>query len=373
MINDRWHYPRTEFAEQVFTLLAKRPIHAVRLFAPRRTGKTEFLLNDLAPYAAKQGHKVVYVDFWRGRKAPLGFLFHALDQSLRRGSIASRLHAMASKLPPGRLNLKVPAVGEIEMDLFPQENDDQERYMLLIDQYCERLTDTDKPTFLLFDEFQELAHAKNAESIIITLRSNLDMRKAGLVAVFAGSSQEGLRQVFSERDAPFYRYANSMKLPPLNSDFVEHQLNVLSVTSKVEIDLSRALKALEQVDGNPMLFRQWLVLAESCPSMSDKDLIVSVYDNLAEEFGYNQLWLTLPYNQRIVARMLAERVGQMYGREGSEFIEKLTGSKAPPKSMLLAATKKLVQLEVIDRWESGCIVSDPLFEKWIKSRPADDF
>ena len=62
-----WHYPRTKFTENVFTMLVDGPIHAVRLFGPRRMGKTEFLLRDLAELAERKGHRVVYASFCKVR------------------------------------------------------------------------------------------------------------------------------------------------------------------------------------------------------------------------------------------------------------------------------------------------------------------
>lgn len=368
-----WYYPRTEFAEQTFNRLASGPVPNMRLFGPRRTGKTEFLLNDLAPLAEKEGHNVVYVDFWRGRKNPLAWLFHSFDLTLRKGTIGGKLRELASKIPPSMLKLNVPGVGEIEMDLSLADNDDQERYMLLIDQYCKRLANSKKKTFLIFDEFQELRKFKNGESLIIALRSNLVVWQAGFAVIFAGSSQEGLRRIFSERDAPFYRFAGSLKLPPLGEGFVDHMIGAAKLRSPVEISRRSAIEAFQRLNENPMLFRQWIGLKMAQPALSGEDLTDAVLEGLAEEFGYQRMWKALTREQRIVGRMLADRVPDMYGPEGREFVEKLSSGEAPTGSTLQFATRKLIRLDILDRLEGHCVIADPMLESWIRIRPADDF
>src|SRR5690606_14956150 len=58
-----WHYPRTELAEQVLGMFKVGLSHALIFFAPRRMGKTEFLLKDVMPLAEKQGWKTFYFSF----------------------------------------------------------------------------------------------------------------------------------------------------------------------------------------------------------------------------------------------------------------------------------------------------------------------
>jgi len=63
----------------------------------------------------------------------------------------------------------------------------------------------------------------------------LDKRKSGLVTVFTGSSQAGLRAMFSDREAPLFRFAEPLELPELNSEFVTYQLRAFRAVSKSRI------------------------------------------------------------------------------------------------------------------------------------------
>ena len=166
MAKTEWHYPRTDFARQVYTLLADSPATAVSLFGPRRTGKTEFLKEDLAPLAEKKGHRVVYVSLWQALDAPLASLLFAMDEALRGGKLMDRLATAARDLAP-KLKLKPPGTGaEIEIDVAALKGRPENNHLLLLDQYCGRLADEKKPTLLLFDEFQEIARTDASAPLV---------------------------------------------------------------------------------------------------------------------------------------------------------------------------------------------------------------
>lgn len=70
MSKANWHYPRSEFADQVYNLLANGPIQGISIFGPGRTGKTQFLTHDLAPLAEQRGHQVVYASLLADHEVP---------------------------------------------------------------------------------------------------------------------------------------------------------------------------------------------------------------------------------------------------------------------------------------------------------------
>ena len=246
MSKHEWHFPRTEFAEQVFNLLVDGPAFAISLFGPRRTGKTEFLLEDLAPLADKKKHRVVYVSMWQTKDAPLASILYALDEALKGARLSDRLKSAATALAP-KLKLKPPgSVAEMEIDISALRGKPQENHLLLLDQYCERLANAKRPSWLLFDEFQELAQSSDSAPIIAALRTSLDTRKRSLVSVFTGSSEEGLNKVFNAKDAPFFRFATQMKLPVLDEAFIDHQLGVFESKSKRKIDKEYGRKGIRK-------------------------------------------------------------------------------------------------------------------------------
>ena len=63
---------------------------AITLFAPRRYGKTEFLLRDLVPEAEISGYRVVYASMWASRTHPLA----ALNNALKPNGLTERIRAV---------------------------------------------------------------------------------------------------------------------------------------------------------------------------------------------------------------------------------------------------------------------------------------
>lgn len=368
-----WHYPRTAFAEQMFTTLAAGPIQAVSLFGPRRTGKTQFLLQDLAPLAEARGHRVVYASLWQTIDYPLGILLYEFDLALREGSFLSRLKSAAGDIAP-KFRLKAPfGAGEVEIDLSVARGQAPENHLLLLDQYCERLASDSRPAFLLFDEFQEITRSKSAEPLIAALRTSLDKRKERLVAVFTGSSQEGLRRMFSARQAPFFRFAQPLDLPALDEHFVDHQLHAFAISSKAQVERATALDVFERFERNPLFFQRWLMTMALQPGLPAEEAIASISSSIAEEFGFAAKWVELSPTQRLTARMLADGVRQLYGKEGSDYIARLTPAPAPSASAIQAALSRLSRLGHVDKWEDEWRFADALFEAWVRERPRGEF
>ncbi|PTB96028.1 hypothetical protein C9993_09970, partial [Marinobacter sp. Z-F4-2] len=59
-----WHFPRRELTDQFLSTFASGVSNTLTLFAPRRMGKTEFILFDLIPEAHEQDYRPIYVSFW---------------------------------------------------------------------------------------------------------------------------------------------------------------------------------------------------------------------------------------------------------------------------------------------------------------------
>jgi uncharacterized protein len=261
----------------------------------------------------------------------------------------------------------------MEIDLSQLKGKAPQNHLLLLDQYCERLAKGRKPAFLLFDEFQELARTKAAAPLIAALRTSLDKRKDGLVAVFTGSSREGLRAMFSPREAPFFRFATPIDLPPMDDAFVDHQLAALKATSKAKVKRDAALQIFHRFDRSPAFFQRWLTTLALHPELSERAAIAKVEAEIADEFGFGKRWLELNAIQRVTARLLAEKVPQVYGQQGADRIKALAGGAAPGSSAIQSALQRLSRLGVADKWDGEWRLSDPLFETWVLDRPETDF
>jgi hypothetical protein len=67
---EKWHYPRKELAEQYLGVLGIGISSNLAIIAPRRKGKTLFILSDLAPLAQKKNYLPVYRVFGKTLTLP---------------------------------------------------------------------------------------------------------------------------------------------------------------------------------------------------------------------------------------------------------------------------------------------------------------
>ena len=93
-----WHFPRTLLAKQVMGMFESGLSTALVFFAPRRMGKTEFLLRDIQPTAEKQGWLVFYHSFLEASKNPELEFTAALQQYLLDSSLLNKSKKTVSKI-----------------------------------------------------------------------------------------------------------------------------------------------------------------------------------------------------------------------------------------------------------------------------------
>ena len=98
-----WHYPRTELAEQYLGLLALGISSSLAIIAPRRKGKTLFILQDLAPLSQKKNYIPVYASLWQNINAPHEGLIAALEDAIaaldKKATFSRLLKAKIKKKP----------------------------------------------------------------------------------------------------------------------------------------------------------------------------------------------------------------------------------------------------------------------------------
>ncbi|MCA8883933.1 MAG: ATP-binding protein [Rhodobacteraceae bacterium] len=372
MSAQHWHFARPDFAEKVFNLLVSGAVPAITLFGPRRTGKTEFLLRDLGPLADRQGHRVVYASLWQSPVSPLATLIYELEEARRIPSFQARFDGGLRQMSV-KLTLRDPFTGsKVAVDLSTLKDASSEM-LLVLDQLLGQVASRSHPTFLLLDEFQEVANGPGGADLVAALRTSLDKRKGALVSVFTGSSLYRLQAVFNRRTAPFFRFAQNIALPDLDDGFVDHMLTAARRSNLGPIDRAEALEAFEAFQKNPEFFRKWLRERVFNPASDKEALLKQVETDLAAEFEFDHLWLGLTPLQRATARMIAEKVPQPTGRNGLDFVEALTGDRPPNTTRLQTARDTLASRSILDKIDGMWSISDPVLEDWIRARPRSDF
>lgn len=96
---------------------------------------------------------------------------------------------------------------------------------------------TQHKLILLLDEIQALV--KNNEinlSFVTSLRTVLDTNKEKIKVIFTGFSSEGLKKMFSSKDAPFFHFGQNLSFPQFGPEFTEHLAKQYKIITKQKID-----------------------------------------------------------------------------------------------------------------------------------------
>ena len=368
MAEDPWHFERAEFSARVLTLLTGGPAQALTLFAPRRTGKTEFLLKDLAPLAEHRGHRVIYASFWQAPLSPLAVLLHALETSLERGKPGDRVRSAALALAP-RLSLSGLASGagmKAEIDLTALKGRPPGDLLLHLDDLLERASRKRRATLLLLDEVQELARTRGNTPLVAALRTSLDKRSDRLKAVFTGSSREGLAAMFSARQAPFFHFATPIELPALGTSFVDHVLGTFRKVSRRTLARRDMLRAFEKLHANPYFFRMLVETLLHDPALGVEAALERVRERIAADLGYPGIWLGLTPVQRATARVLAGGAGRPFSQRFRQAVGVALGEETPPAARIQAALRRLERLGLADTHTGDWALVDPELAAWIR-------
>jgi len=167
MTTDPWHYSRLPLAEQIVSLLASGLSSALVFFAPRRMGKTEFLLKDIQPLAQKQGWHTFYFSFLdTSSEAKIAFTI-ALEQ------FAAAIHA----IPKGKKHQTIKKLDGKVMGFHAGiEWTDAKGAQMTMKAIMDQLAQKGK-ILLLMDEVQTLGKHVENKDFVAALRTALDIHK----------------------------------------------------------------------------------------------------------------------------------------------------------------------------------------------------
>lgn len=370
MSSDHWHFRRVPFTQNTFAAMINGPSKSFTLFGPRRTGKTEWLRQDLGRLAADHyGHRVAYASLWETRTAPLNVLLYRLSEALQPRSWSEKVVSWAGALPI-KARIKSPdGTAEVELDLTAEAQRPAPKDLLLLDSYCQALANTDQPAILMFDEFQELANHPDGPDISSALRTALDTAGRGLVSIFTGSSMEGLKTMFSDRDAPFFNFATPIVLEPLGDAFLDHQINAFRKSFARTLDPATARAQFETVDGNPELFQRWLNILGQNPNLSPEEATRLTDQQFAVDQNYFSDWRRMSRAQRQFLRLVADDTPGLFGKTGAERIANWSPDHVPDRTERQSAQRWLDRNGFIEKTDGRWTVSDPAFGHWIQRRP----
>jgi uncharacterized protein len=362
-----WYFPRPQLARKYLDLLMGGPGDPLALFAPRRIGKTSFLLNDLSREAERRGLASIYIDMWQNRGDALSAINYALQEALDdltvpRSTTARRLKTTVRKLGVGGASLEL---GDEPTRHRPQEP------ALLVDWLLkEYLRAVRKPVLLMFDEIQELANARGGEIAVSALRSAVTKSRDRVRIIFTGSSQEQLLELFTKSRAALYEGASLAQFPSLDRAFVEFIAERAKQRYRKTVSVTELQNAFERLHFQPRALLD-LVFVYCASEQKDLEAILDAqWQALLESSEFDSRWQALKPLHQALCRRIA--FGQEFSSAEArrEYSSRLgrKGQAISPGSVN-SAIRQLLRSHLIARTPSGpqpYLVEDALFAEWIR-------
>ncbi len=247
-----WHFSRTDLAERYLSLLELGITSSYAIIAPRRKGKTLFMLQDLMPLAQQKGYLPVYASLWQNINAPHEGMIAALEEAiaaLDKKSTLSRLRQAKVR----KTTVSNDLLGKMEIEFADNPGKPSSKELI----YLEHLLSTLEQkagklsVLLLIDEIQHLATSKNFEPLAHTLRTMLDKRQGKVKSFFTGSSKHYMELLLNEAQSPFYHFAEILPFPDLDGRFIEFLRHKLVADYHMAVPLQPLSKAFSSFDYSP--------------------------------------------------------------------------------------------------------------------------
>jgi len=350
--SDPLYYPRTELADLLVRNLEEGISSAFTLFAPRRMGKTQFLLNDVTKSAKEHNFNVFYFSFMNEHRESIQSEFRqALIKFLSEISPTSALKEIKS--------INVFGVGieknETDMPEFPIN--------VLIDEIAK----DNKPTLMLLDEVQELARIPKTEGLIRSLRTGLDTNKTKVKVIFTGSSTNGLREIFDDIKAPFFHFSHTIKFPTLDQKFTDYLADIYQNRTGNKIDKAMFFNLFEKLQFTPLYLRAITQDMIIDPSLPLEEAAESRLSLIHERSDYSKEWQHLTSLEQQILLCIQRGESSLYKQEIRRQIANNLGlSSAISTSTVQTNIKKLMNKELITKQMDGQLaLNSGLFNQWI--------
>lgn len=357
MRTDPWHYPRKELANQVLTLFKTGLSSALVFFAPRRMGKTEFLCKDMAPLAEGQKWKVFYFSFLELGDLASYYFIQALTRFAEEKCGLGEDHKWLKKIS----KITGEAAG-IKAGIEFKETKQSAKGLNEIMAYLAK----QNHILLLLDEVQSLAQDASNLNFIAALRTSLDIHKDNIKVIFTGSSQEGLRRMFSQAKAPFFHFGQNLPFPEFDKDFTDHLAQMYQKVTSHKVSMDNLWKAFQEMQKIPQLARALVERLALNPGLTIEEGKKQLLEEIFDARAFIEIWANCSALERLVLQEIAEGIRGIFSGKVREKLAKKLGIEELSPSTLQSAIRVLQRKELIGRLpESGYFIDDPNFKNWL--------
>lgn len=363
---DPLYFPRSELAQRLLSSLKDGITHALTLFAPRRMGKTQFLLNDIEPKAEEMGFNVFYFSFMEqadDNKTQQAFVYALLD-------FLNKITQGKSKLIDTLKSIKSLDILGVGVELNEQEEQVQINVSRLLNEIAEK---SEKPILMLLDEVQELARSKGNEGLVRSLRTGLDVNQSKIKVIFTGSSTNGLKAMFNDNKAPFFHFAHALNFPHLDKSFTDFLADIYEQRTGKQLDKTAFYQTFERFHFTPLYMRAITQDMIINPDLTLDEVVEYRLSQMDEQGGIMKQWQHLSELERQLLRLIANGNSTPYSKETRLMLAEVMGIEDITSSTIQGKLRKLERNELITRnIDKTLQINNPHFKTWIKERTQDE-
>jgi hypothetical protein len=339
--------------------------HYVRLYAPRKYGKTSLLRRVLRDGEREEGLIPILVDLYGVLSiADVAIRFERAYARQLKGKLRARVEEF---LQSTGLGLSLGALGISARLQIDPRTDPLPALHALLDLPLRLEEGGGFRALIVLDEFQDITKVKDMDAL---LRSHIQFQGEVASFIFAGSEPGLMRELFENKERPLYGQAVPMRLERLaDADLAGYIIDRFRETGRSVGDALNPLIAA--VQGHP---QRAMLLAHRLWEETDADGTATLADwtktraaaltELQPEFDAN--WRRLSTNEQKALRAVV--AGQ-----GSPFQRRVLEQLDLPKSTARAALTSLRANATVEQRGEDYVLVDPLFAEWIASlRDAGD-
>ncbi|MBA3844095.1 MAG: ATP-binding protein [Actinobacteria bacterium] len=336
--------------------------HYVRLYAPRKYGKTSLLQRALADGEREEGLIPVLVDLYR--VVSLADVTVRIERAYARhlkGAVRARVDQFLQRTGIG---LSLGATGISARIQLDPKADPLPALHALLDLPLRLEQSGGYRALIAFDEFQDIQKVPDLDGLV---RSHIQYHGDVASYVFAGSEPGLMEQLFEDRDRPLYGSAVPMRLGRLAPQDVGAY--VAERFAESGRDVGEALGSLlHAADGHPQ--RAMLLAHRLWASVEPGGAATLENWRRAHEAALAELdaefdaeWRHLDTSEQKTLRSVIEGGGSPYRGD-------VLARLALTKDMVRKALPRLAASALIERHGDRHEIVDPLFAEWIR-RSAD--
>ncbi|MDP9123625.1 MAG: ATP-binding protein [Pseudomonadota bacterium] len=362
-LTQAWHYDRTRLA----TTLGDRLIRHERIamFGPRQTGKTTLLRDEVIPYVQSRDCLAIYIDCWMDMDDPLQGINYALQKALDGLAVKPRGLRRTGSTVVKKLGLMGASIDLGE----PPKRQTPARPGLVFDSLLTQiLEETRHDVVLVFDEFQAIASVKNGPQISASLRAALTQADKRIGAIFSGSSDVQLLDMFSRTSTPLYGFARTEGYEPLGLDFIGFVARKFKEATRRDLNIVLAQDAFQELGTQPEPFLHAVSLVMANPKWSLANALDEML-GLQSTNKWSATWRGLTGLQQAALKLIFDDRAPT-SADSVAWAANQLGARVQPSSISRAlealGAKGILERKVDGR---GWSLIDPVQRAWLRRNP----